>query len=156
MATETFKNATGAIFSAQLPLAPGRVAAASSRPVTLSTEDKAALDSAVASLQLLDNVVSGNAFAIKDQGRTNLGFQAMTSLSASTAFTVPAGATLAVITVEGQAVRFRGDGVDPTATIGHRLPVDGPFVDFSGNLSLYRFKETALGGSIMVSYFGET
>lgn len=45
MATETALNATGDPFTFEKPLAPGRAAAASSKPVTVSTEDKAVLDS---------------------------------------------------------------------------------------------------------------
>lgn len=44
MATETALNATGVSFTFEKPLAPGRSAATTSRPVALSTEDKAALD----------------------------------------------------------------------------------------------------------------
>lgn len=44
MATINVKDADGATVSLQQPLAPGRAAAISSRPVALSTEDKAALD----------------------------------------------------------------------------------------------------------------
>lgn len=44
MATAPFLDKDGATVNMQLPLAPGRAAAAASRPVSLSTEDKAALD----------------------------------------------------------------------------------------------------------------
>ncbi len=44
MATIEVKNAAGGIEAIEKPLAPGRVAAAASRPVVLSTEDKAAID----------------------------------------------------------------------------------------------------------------
>lgn len=44
MATMTVKNAAGADEVVEKPLAPGRAAAAASRPVTLSTEDYAAID----------------------------------------------------------------------------------------------------------------
>lgn len=44
MATIDVKDAAGATVAIEKPLAPGRAAAAASRPVALSTEDKAAID----------------------------------------------------------------------------------------------------------------
>ncbi len=44
MATINVRNATGEIEAIEKPLPPSRAAAAASRPVALSTEDKAALD----------------------------------------------------------------------------------------------------------------
>jgi hypothetical protein len=44
MATMNVKDATGATVAIEKPLAPGRAAAAASRPVALSSEDKTALD----------------------------------------------------------------------------------------------------------------
>ena len=50
MATVDVKDAAGATVAIEKPLAPGRAAAASSKPVALSTEDKAALDAMSAKL----------------------------------------------------------------------------------------------------------
>lgn len=44
MATINVKDAAGSTVALEKPLTPGRAAAASSRPVALSTEDKSALD----------------------------------------------------------------------------------------------------------------
>jgi hypothetical protein len=44
MATINVKDASGSTVAIEKPLAPGRAAATASRPVTLATEDKAALD----------------------------------------------------------------------------------------------------------------
>jgi hypothetical protein len=46
MSTINVKDATGATVAVQAPLAPGRAAAAASRPVVLSTEDLAAISDA--------------------------------------------------------------------------------------------------------------
>lgn len=53
MATIDVKDASGATVAIEKPLVPGRTAAASSRPVALSTEDYAAIDGIEASLALL-------------------------------------------------------------------------------------------------------
>src|SRR4051794_39083038 len=44
MTTMNVKDAAGATVAVEKPLAPGRAAAAVSRPIALATEDKAALD----------------------------------------------------------------------------------------------------------------
>ena len=49
------------------------------------------------------------------------GYQRITSLSASTALTVPTGARLALIEAEGVAIRWRDDGTAPTASVGMTL-----------------------------------
>jgi hypothetical protein len=82
-----------------------------------------------------------------------LGFQQITSLSAATALTVPAGATIAVIQTEAQAVRWRDDGTDPTATVGLPLSV-GTQLEYSGNLAALKFIEQASGAKLNVSYYG--
>lgn len=82
-----------------------------------------------------------------------LGYQQITSLSAAAALTVPAGATTAVIRAEAQAVRWRDDGTDPTATVG--MPVattDTPLV-YTGPLSKIRFIEQTSGAKLNVSYY---
>lgn len=59
------------------------------------------------------------------------------TLASSTALTVPGGATYAVIQVEGGAIRWRDDGVAPTATVGMRLLTDGELF-YDGSLSAFR------------------
>lgn len=83
-----------------------------------------------------------------------LGFQQITSLSAATALTVPAGAEIAVIGCDTQDVRWRDDGTSPTATIGMLLrKTDQPFV-YRGSLSRIKFIEASASGVLNVSYFG--
>jgi len=57
MATMDVKDATGATVTIEKPLAPGRAAAAASRPVALSSEDAAFLDGIEASLTSIDGHV---------------------------------------------------------------------------------------------------
>src|SRR5258706_7769093 len=55
-----------------------------------------------------------------------LGYQQLTMTAAALALTVPAGATYAIITVEGSAtdtVRWRDDGTPPTSAIGNPIAV---------------------------------
>ena len=81
-----------------------------------------------------------------------LGYQQITSLSASTALTVPTGATLALIVAETQAVRWRDDGTAPTASVGMPLAT-GVSLSYDGNLTAIRFIQQTASAIINVSYY---
>ena len=81
-----------------------------------------------------------------------LGYQQITSLSASTALTVPDGATMALIVPETQAVRWRDDGTAPTATVGMPLAV-GVSLSYDGNLKNIRFIQQSASAAINISYY---
>jgi hypothetical protein len=91
---------------------------------------------------------------------TRLGYQQITSLSASTALTVPirdvnglsAKPAIALITPETQAVRWRDDGVAPTATVGMPLAV-GVTLQYDGDLTQIRFFEQAASAKLNVAYY---
>lgn len=82
-----------------------------------------------------------------------LGYQQITSLAASTALTVPAGCTRAVVVATAQAVRWRDDGTAPTATIGMPLAVNVQ-QEFTGGLSAIRFIEQTASAVLNISYYG--
>ena len=81
-----------------------------------------------------------------------LGYQQITSLTSSTALTVPAGATLALIIPETQSVRWRDDGVAPTTTIGMPVLVNTS-MSYDGDLKALRFIGIAAGAILNVSYY---
>ena len=81
-----------------------------------------------------------------------LGYQQITSLSASTALTVPAGATMALIVAETQAVRWRDDGTAPTASVGMPLAV-GTSLSYDGDLRAIRFIQQTASATLNVSYY---
>lgn len=81
-----------------------------------------------------------------------LGYQQITSLSASTGLTVPSGATLAVIVPEVQPVRWRDDGVAPTASAGMPLGVE-TVLSYDGDLNRIRFIEQTASSALNVSYY---
>jgi hypothetical protein len=66
--------------------------------------------------------------------------------------TVPTNARIALIQCEGQAVRWRDDGANPTAAVGMRLLVDQDMV-YSATLSSLRFIEVTAGATLNVSYY---
>ena len=89
-----------------------------------------------------------------------LGYQQITSISSSTALTVPTvdangsyqKPVLAVILAETQAVRWRDDGVAPSATVGMPLATGVTFV-YDGDLSKIRFFEQTGGAKLNVTYY---
>ena len=88
-----------------------------------------------------------------------LGYQQITPNTA-TSLTVPARApdgskqqvTFAIITPEGQNVRWRDDGTDPTASVGMPIYV-GTSLLYDGNLANLRFINMVAGGKVNVSYY---
>lgn len=81
-----------------------------------------------------------------------LGYQQITSLSASTALTVPSGTTLALIVPETQNVRWRDDGVAPTTSVGMPIFV-GASLSYDGDLNKIRFIEETASAKLNVSYY---
>lgn len=73
---------------------------------------------------------------------------------ASTALTVPATATWALIVIEGAPVRWRDDGTAPTATVGTPLSV-GQTLTLNGaaELAAVRFIQQSATATIDVSYY---
>lgn len=88
------------------------------------------------------------------KAETILGYQQITNLSASTALTVPAGTCLALITCETQAVRWRDDGVAPTAAIGYPLPLAAELQYTGIGLAALRFIEQAASAKLNICYYG--
>ncbi len=80
------------------------------------------------------------------------GFQQITSLSSATALTVPAGASLTIIQAEDQSVRWRDDGTNPTASVGHIITANSVFV-YTGEPSKLKFIEVTPSAKLNVSYY---
>ena len=91
---------------------------------------------------------------------TRLGYQQITSLSSATALTVPltdlnglnCRPSIAIITPETQAVRWRDDGVAPSATVGMPLAV-GVTLQYDGDLTKIQFFEQVASAKLNVSYY---
>ena len=88
------------------------------------------------------------------------GYQQITSLSSSTGLTVPAtdvagisgSPVAAYIRCETQGVRWRDDGVAPTATVGFPLS-PGDVLEYDGDLKSIRFIEQAASAKLNVVYY---
>lgn len=93
-----------------------------------------------------------------DSGITHVpcGYQQITSLSTAQKLAVPANCggvpSLAVITAEAQAVRYRDDGTAPTATVGMPLAA-GVALSYQGTLSAIQFIEQTSGAKLNVLFY---
>lgn len=91
---------------------------------------------------------------------TRLGYQQITTLSSATSLNVPdkdvqglsCKPSIALITPEGQAVRWRDDGVAPTASVGMPLAV-GVTLQYDGDLTKIQFIEQTATAKINISYY---
>lgn len=82
----------------------------------------------------------------------NLGYQQISAPAAATALTVPAGSDYAIIQALTQNIRWRDDGVDPTASVGMQLTAGLDFL-YSGDLSALRVIQEAGSAEVNVSYY---
>lgn len=91
---------------------------------------------------------------------TRLGYQQITSLSSATGLTVPqtdlnglaCKPSLALITAESQAVRWRDDNTAPTASVGMPLAA-GATLQYDGDLTKIQFIEQTGSAKLNVSYY---
>jgi hypothetical protein len=91
---------------------------------------------------------------------TRLGYQQITSLSAAAGLTVPqtdlnglnARPSIALITPETQAVRWRDDDVNPTASVGMPLAA-GVTLQYDGDLTKIKFIEQTASAKLNVTYY---
>ena len=89
-----------------------------------------------------------------------IGYQQITSLSSAQSLTVPATdltglnqkPTFALITPETQTVRWRDDGIAPTASVGMPLAVGVP-LQYDGDLTKIRFIQQSSSGILNISYY---
>jgi len=91
---------------------------------------------------------------------STMGYQQITSLSSASKLTVPARdlnglagtPRIAIITPETQAVRWRDDGVAPTASVGMPLAA-GVTLQYDGDLSQVQFIEQAASAKLNITYY---
>jgi hypothetical protein len=86
-------------------------------------------------------------------GGEAVGYQQITNLSSAVALSPPTGAMIAVIIPEGEAVRWRDDGVAPTSTVGMPLAV-GQQLIYARDLAALSFIQQSATAKLSVSYYG--
>lgn len=89
---------------------------------------------------------------VVDGTQQHKGYQQITSLGSAVGLTPPAGSRVALIQPEGQNVRWRDDGTNPTASVGVLL-YNGDLFLYSGNLGDIRLIEVAASAKVNISYY---
>lgn len=87
--------------------------------------------------------------------RKPAGYQQITVSSTAIGLTIPKGAQKAVFAVEAQPLRYRNDGVDPTASVG-MLCAAGVQFEMHTKEALEKFKAIRSGGTdsvLSVTYY---
>jgi len=88
-----------------------------------------------------------------DDNITPKGYQQIADVSTpAKTLTVPAGANQALIIPLTQAVRWRDDGTDASATVGMPAAADTPFW-YIGDLTALTFFEQVAGAELNISYY---
>lgn len=81
------------------------------------------------------------------------GYVQLTSISSATALSsIPTGVKLTLIQAESQAVRWRDDGSNPTASAGMVIAAGDTLV-YNGNPSALKVIETTASAKVNVSYY---
>lgn len=88
----------------------------------------------------------------------NCGFQQIATLTTVQELTIPSAtvggynARIALVQAEGQNIRWRDDGVAPTASVGMRL-LSGAELRYDGELTKLQLIEETAGAKANVSYY---
>jgi hypothetical protein len=106
---------------------------------------------AIVSAGAMQNV--GAQTAPPSLGYVALGYQQITATGTAASLTVPAGAKMAVISVETAAIRWRDDGVDPTTTVGMPVAAAATPIEYSGPLANFRLIAQTGSPIVNVSYY---
>lgn len=80
------------------------------------------------------------------------GYEQITSLSSAASLTPPKNARYCVLVPETQAIRWRDDGTNPTATVGMPLAV-GQYLEYTGRLGALRLIEQTASAKVNVTYY---
>ena len=88
-----------------------------------------------------------------------LGYAQLTAIDASTLVSsvaggIPIGTTMILITPQTQAVRWRDDGVVPTATVGYPLAVAAELIYTAQSMANLRFISQVAGAAINIAFYG--
>lgn len=98
--------------------------------------------------QMAEALNAGN----KETPLTPQGYEQITDLSSVVALTPPGSAVYAMMQADGNPIRWRDDGVDPSATVGLRLPLNFSYW-YTGSLAALRLVEEVSGAKLNVAYY---
>lgn len=100
--------------------------------------------------------VSQNADIVTAAVRAPVGYVQLTSLSGATAFSatqIPARAKRVLLQAETQNIRFRDDGVAPTASVGMILYAGATPFEYVGDIATLQFIEVTASGKLNAAFY---
>jgi hypothetical protein len=81
-----------------------------------------------------------------------MGYQALAVSSSAVALTIPNGARIVYLYVEGNDIRWRDDGTNPTTSVGSPLTADTDLI-YDSNLTKIRFIAQASDATVHCTYY---
>lgn len=107
----------------------------------------------IAGAMYFSNAFGASGQAVVDGAWTPAGCSQVTDLTTAVGIgTVPAEARLALLQAEGDNLRWRDDGTDPTASVGMLLG-EGQTLVYNGTLAKIKFIETVGSGILNVCLY---
>ncbi len=100
----------------------------------------------------IEGTASDGAVAVAEPRLTDNGYRQVTGLTTATALTVPANSVSAIIQVDVADVRWRMDGVNPTATVGNLMAIGDRLKFNDAELALLKFIEVDSGAILNIQY----
>ena len=82
-----------------------------------------------------------------------MGYQQISAFSTLQSLTIPPGATVALIRTETNNIRWRDDGVAPTAAIGMLLMPADAYLLYAGTLSALQFIPVTGSATLDIAYY---
>lgn len=90
---------------------------------------------------------------VRDEVRSPVGYAQDASFAAASALpSIPSKARVALIQAEGDSLRWRDDGTDPTTSVGMLLAAGETFL-YIGDLSKFKIIESSTSTTINISYY---
>lgn len=99
---------------------------------------------------------SQNAEIVTAAVRAPTGYVQLTSLASSTGFTtaqIPARSKRVLLQAEGQNIRFRDAGTDPTASVGMILYAGATPFEYVGDITTIKFIETTTSAKLNAAFY---
>lgn len=148
--TTTGKNAAGDPVSLNLLPTAGQKSKAESLSVTLASDQGAASETTLDALREQIAALRAELTAVP----IPLLYRQIDNVSGVTTLgTIPAGAKSALISVSGAAIRYRDDGVNPTAGLGVPV-VMGDTIVYASTLSAFKCIQQTTGAVLDVAFYG--
>lgn len=88
------------------------------------------------------------------QAERPLGYQQLTNLVTAVSVVAPPGTSLILITPESAAVRWRDDGVAPTASVGYPLSVGMELRYTAGSMNRLQIIQQAANAVANLAFYG--